>query len=395
MRLWLPCVTMMLMSIIQLIDRTMLAVLAPTILADTHLINLQYGWIMSVSSLVFMAANPLWGRLLDRTDLWIGVFAAVALWSVASMLNALVITFAGFMAVRALLAFGEGAALPGGVLTVMRTLSPDRHARGLALFLSGGPVGATLAPLVATPVALRFGWRAAFVLAALLGAAWLILWWRFSRNPRLHEIVQPIVQEPVSLSDLRLWGFVAIFALGGAPLAFVLYTTPLYLHQALSQSQADLGLLLVIPPLGSAGGYFFWGWLVDRLLARTSDPMTMYRRLIVMLMLLGLTLAATPLLTRISLVMCELFFAMFVFVGFTIVSLSYATTQVFSTRQGGFISGIGIAAWSAMMAVTMPLFGWLLDIGAYESMFLIATLMPCIGCALWWGSGRNVRCSTD
>ena len=57
---------MMLVSTISYIDRNTLAILSPTILAESHLSDEQYGWIISAFSVAYMVANPLWGRLLDR-----------------------------------------------------------------------------------------------------------------------------------------------------------------------------------------------------------------------------------------------------------------------------------------------------------------------------------------
>jgi ACS family hexuronate transporter-like MFS transporter len=49
---------MMLVSTISYIDRNTLALLAPTILRDTHLSNEQYGFIISAFSVAYMLGNP-------------------------------------------------------------------------------------------------------------------------------------------------------------------------------------------------------------------------------------------------------------------------------------------------------------------------------------------------
>jgi ACS family hexuronate transporter-like MFS transporter len=77
-----------------------------------------------------------------------------------------------------------------------------------------------------------------------------------------------------------------------------------------------------------------------------------------------------------------LFFAMFVAAGFVIVGIAYAT-HVFSTRQSGFIAGIGAGSWSALVAATMPLFGRLFDARAYAPAFALAALLPIAGTLVW------------
>ena len=381
MRRWIPCSAMMLVSLISYIDRNTLAILSPTILEESRLTDAQYGWIIAAFSVAYMIANPLWGRLLDRFGLWVGMLGAVGLWSLASASHALAVGFFSFAAARMLLGFGEGATFPGGLRTATQTLPPDRRARGIALAYSGGSLGAVLTPILVTPVALAFGWRAAFLLTGLLGALWLFLWWQIRDEPGLRDAT-PVAHGPrIAAGDRRLWGFIAFYATGALPLAFVLYAAPIYLHQARGLTQAELGRLLWIPPLGWEVGYFFWGWLTDRL-TRTRPPLAVHRALGVALVAASTLLSATPSLPRVSLVMVGLFFAMFVAAGFVIVGIAYAT-HVFSTRQSGFIAGIGAGSWSALVAATMPLFGRLFDARAYAPAFALAALLPIAGTLVW------------
>ncbi|HLI85053.1 MAG TPA: MFS transporter [Bryobacteraceae bacterium] len=65
---------------------------------------------------------------------------------------------------------------PGGLRAAMNSLPPDPQSRGLAVAYSGGSLGAILAPAVIVPIALRFGWRAAFLFSGSLGVLWLGMW---------------------------------------------------------------------------------------------------------------------------------------------------------------------------------------------------------------------------
>lgn len=153
---------MLLVSLISYIDRNTLALLSPTILKETGLTAEQYGWVISAFSLAYMLANPLWGKWLDRFGLRLGMLLAVSIWTVASASHAVAAGFLGFVLVRALLGFGEGATFPGGLRTVTQTLPLSLRARGVAVAYSGGSLGAVVTPLIITPLALAFGWRAAF-----------------------------------------------------------------------------------------------------------------------------------------------------------------------------------------------------------------------------------------
>src|SRR5215831_19873031 len=159
-RTWWPVVTMMLCSLLSYVDRQTLAVLSQLILADAHLTAYQYSQIISAFSIAYMIGNPVWGSVLDRVGLRVGMTMAVGIWSAASGLHALVAGALGFGAARIVLGFGEGATFPGGLRTAMESLAPNQQSRGIAIAYSGGALGAILTPLLITPIAALWGWRA-------------------------------------------------------------------------------------------------------------------------------------------------------------------------------------------------------------------------------------------
>lgn len=371
---------MTLVSLISYIDRNTLALLAPTILADTKLTTEQYGYIVSAFSIAYMAGNPVWGALLDRFGLRWGMAAAVLFWSVASGAHAFAAGFLGFAVARALLGFGEGATFPGGLRTATQVLPPHLRARGIALAYSGGSLGAVVTPIIVTPIALAYGWRGAFVFTGLIGVLWLLLWMLAGRFVPPHERVagaargaKPTVRSP------GLWAFMSAYALGALPLAFVIYSSSVYLGRVRGVSQAELGQLLWIPPVGWEIGYFFWGWVSDRFGPVSG---TKARVLLGALTLLSLPLAFTPAILSSIPFMLALLFAMFVAAGFVILSISYAG-ETFTIESSGLIAGLGAGSWSAAVAVFMPYAGRLFDGGRYETAFLVAALVPVAGFVLW------------
>jgi len=103
---------MLLVSLLSLRDRNALAILAPTILHETHLSGEQYGIIIACFSWAYMLGNPLWGYLLDHVGVRRGMTIAVGIWTVASTAHAWATGFWSFAAVRAVLGAGEGATFP-------------------------------------------------------------------------------------------------------------------------------------------------------------------------------------------------------------------------------------------------------------------------------------------
>jgi len=389
-RLWTPAAAMLAASLISYIDRNTLALLAPTILAECRLSAEQYGWILSAFSVAYMAGNPLWGRWLDRAGVRRTMGAAVSLWTAASAAHALLASFWSFAAARALLGFGEGATFPGGLRTVVQTLPEGLRSRGAALAYSGGSLGAVLTPVIITPIYAAFGWRAAFLFTGLIGAAWLLAWSRVSRRPELCAPRLPEKRTAVRVDwrDRRLWAFMASYALVCLPLAFVLYQAPLYFGRALGKTQIEIGHVLWIPPLGWECGYFFWGWLADRLARGREDATPVFRALTLAALAGTVPLAFGARLTSFPGLLVLLFWAMFIAGGNVIVSLSYAT-RVIAPEHAGLLAGLGAGSWSAFVALAMPFFGRLLDQRAWDAAFLSAAAISMTGYLLWLALTRH------
>jgi len=369
---------MMLVSTISYIDRNTLALLIPTIQRETGLSAEGYGYVVSAFSVAYMIGNPVWGLFLDRVGLRLGMSLAVGLWSLASAGHAWAGSFLSLAVLRFVLGFGEGATFPGSLRTVLQTLPPQSRARGTALSYSGGSLGAIITPILMTPIALWLGWRGGFLFTGFLGLAWLAWWWILSRRDDMafqrHEGAS--VFALVNLKDRRLWGTLASYSMGAAPLGFVLYNASLYLSARFGLSQADLGKVLWIPPLGWECGYFFWGWLLDRM-----GPASV-RRILRISMWLSLPLIAAPYVSSLPLLMFQFFFAMFVTSGFIIPSITHAT-RIVPAASTSLVAGLSAGAFSLLTAMTAPVFGRLFDQHRYEAAFLLAAMFPVMGYWIW------------
>ncbi len=367
---------MMLVSLISYIDRNTLALLAPTILKETGLSVRDYGFIISAFSIAYMLGNPFWGGVLDRVGLRRGMLGAVGLWTLASAAHAFAHGFLSFGFARVILGFGEGATFPGGLRTVVQTLTVNQRSRGIALAYSGGSLGAVITPLIITPVAAVFGWRGAFWFTGLVGLAWLAAWSLISRRPDIRTLPKAHgdVAPALPLRDPKLWSFAALYGLGGLPLAFVLYGSSIYLSRVLGKTQLQIGAVLWIPPLGWELGYFFWGWFIDRF--------GHLRELIPVLALLTLPLALTPQVSSYVGALCLMGFGMFIGAGYIIGAMAYGVNR-YSSRHSGFIAGVGAGTWSAVVAILMPVFGELFDQNRYGLAFALAAVIPALGSIVW------------
>lgn len=374
------CLVMMFCSWLSYVDRQILAVLSPMILAETAMTTQTYSTVVSAFSIAYMIGNPFWGSMLDRLGLRAGMMIAVGIWSVASASHAMMGGFAGFAAARAVLGFGEGATFPGGLRAAVESLPPYRQSRGIAISYSGGSLGAILTPLVVVPVALAFGWKTAFLLTGVLGILWLAIWFVVARPPFLPVNAKRSVRVVLpNIKERRFWALVASYGLGASAIGPLLYLAPLYLSRVQGLSQADLGKVLWIPPLGWEIGYFFWGWAADRYTPDGSRPALLF----VLLALGTIPLALVPHMDSTPLVLALFFWTMFVSSGFIVISLRNGAYR-YPKEQTALVAGIGAGAWSALVAVLLPFLGKWFDLQRYADTFLLVSVLPTLGVVLWF-----------
>jgi len=274
---------------------------------------------------------------------------------------------------------------------VAETMPPEKRSFALGLSYSGGSLGAALAPLLITPVAIRYGWRATFVLTAVMGLVWVLLWIGLRTSGVLHGPAQQALAARVSTAgrwNRNLLATAAVYGLGAAPLAFGLYAAPLYLSRVLHVSQASLGHLLWIPPAGWEVGYLFWGWVADHRQRRgAGSPAGLFAAFCIA----GFLIVLAPLAARsehpVLLTMLLFFAQMFIAGGFVVLTLTDGLNAQ-RKEHSGFLAGISISSWALVTAVLTPVLGHLFDRKAYAGGFWLVACLPVVG-VLLWGVSRS------
>jgi ACS family hexuronate transporter-like MFS transporter len=376
---WWPSVVMMLGTLLNYLDRQVLALLSPLILADTHLSAHSYTETISAFSYAYMLSTLFWGSILDRVGLRLGMMISLAIWMVSSASHSLVSTFFGFALARAVLGIGEGAMFPGGFRTAMDSLPPAKQARGIALAYSGSSIGSILAPLIFTPIAVAYGWRPAFLVTPALALVWLIIWRttvdpsKFPNKAKAQRLKFP------SLLEARFWSLVASYALGALPVGAISYLSALYLSRSFGLTTKELGYVLWIPPAGLEAGYFFWGWISDRFAPSHPRP----RLLFAIMAILCLPLTTITWFHSAPIAIALLASTLFASGGLVVVTLRTGAL-VYPSNQRSMAAGIASSSFSAAVAITLPICGRMFDAHRYDQAFLLVGILPLIGTIIWW-----------
>jgi len=255
---------------INYVDRQVLGILAPTLQRELHWTEADYGDIVSWFSFAYAFGFLAAGRVIDWIGVRRGMATAVVAWSIAAMGHAFARTAAGFSIARAMLGVSESAIFPGSIKAVAEWFPQKERALATGIFNAGTNTGAILTPLLVPWIALRWGWRWAFVATGALGLLWLALWIPLYRNPSLNGTSVDAARTPwVSLfSHRQTWAFIVGKLMADPVWWFYLYWLPKFLDAKygvkLAQIAAPIIVVYLIADVGSVGG----GWTSSALIKR-------------------------------------------------------------------------------------------------------------------------------
>lgn len=176
------------LAIIQYIDRVCISQAMPDIARDLKLTDGQKGAVFSVFALAYSLFEIPTGwlgdkigarRVLMRVVLWWSFFTAATGWAWNHV--SLVVT-------RFLFGAGEAGCFPNLTKAFSAWLPKRDRTRAQAVMWMGARWGGASAPLLVVVVMAFVSWRTAFLIFAMLGVVWtIIFYWWFRDNPRDHK----------------------------------------------------------------------------------------------------------------------------------------------------------------------------------------------------------------
>jgi MFS transporter, ACS family, hexuronate transporter len=269
-RRWRILALLFLSLAVNLLDRQVLAVLAPVIRDELHLSNTQYSYVIAAFLAGLALAQVPSGMLLDRIGVRIGLPLLMLWWSGANAAHALARGVSQLAAFRFLLGVGECGNYSAGVKVISQWFPASERALAGGIFNSGTVLGAFLAPYLVVQLSQAYGWRSAFVATSLLGLLWILPWLAYYREPAtLAPTPIPTTPPPPLAPLLRLrqvWGAVLMRAIAGPVVHFYWYWLPEYLKRERHFSMEMIGLFAGIPflfaGLGNVAGGAFSSFLI-------------------------------------------------------------------------------------------------------------------------------------
>jgi ACS family hexuronate transporter-like MFS transporter len=276
---WWIVWTLFFSTVANYISRQTFSLVVPIISAQYHLTNTDLGKIFAAFQVSYAVTWLLGGIFLDAVGTRIGLAVAVVFWSVVNIFTGFASTVFGFASFRFLLGIGEGFNWPGASKTVAEWFPSQERSLAVAIFDSGSSVGGAVAALSIPLIAIKFGWRSAFVFSGLIGFVWLLMWLRVYDLPDRHPRVTPeevsyirAGQDLPSVSperglrrwlklarDRNVWGIVLGRALTDPIWWFYIAWLPKYLSDARGFSLERIALFAWMPFIAADLGNFTGG----------------------------------------------------------------------------------------------------------------------------------------
>ncbi|WP_333836276.1 MFS transporter [Novosphingobium sp.] len=167
-------------------DRNALNFLMPFVQPDLHLSNTQVGLFSSALSLTWALSGFVVGRVSDKLGAQKAVVVVATLaFCACSVVSGLATSFLMLLGARLLMGAAEGGVMPVSHAMIVGEVAPERRglAMGVAQNLGSNLLGSGLAPILLVPLAVAYGWREGFYLAAAPGLVTAALIWFTLREP--------------------------------------------------------------------------------------------------------------------------------------------------------------------------------------------------------------------
>lgn len=397
---WVIAGWLTLSTVLNLIDRQTLSILAPMLRDKFQISQLTYSHIVTAFLISYTVMYSVGGAFVDWIGERIGMAACIFWWSICTMLTGLAQGALSLGVFRFLLGLGEPGNYPAALRATTRWFPKTERGLPIALFSSGSAVGNVIAPPLIAGITLLLGWRSAFLIPGLAGLLWLGLWLWIYQVPRQHPSVtaeEATMLErddgpSVSSSPKNWFGLLKnrnVVALvlprfvSDPVWYFYVFWIPEYLKRERGFSLADIGLYGWIPFVAGALGGMVGGRASDMLIKTGLAPVKARTRVLYLSAILAplgtFTSKAHSAATAMFLI------AVMAFVVYSwFINTAALIPDLFPGQVVGSVLGFMGTAGSAGGILFTTLVGFLLTHYTYASVFALAGSMHLLAALILW-----------
>jgi MFS family permease len=262
-------------NILNFYDRQVAGAVIEPIRKEFLLTDTQVGWINTAFTVLYGLVGLPLGRLADRISRRKLLAAGILVWAALTASARWIFSYSFLVVARLGVGVGEATCAPTATSWIGDLFPPEKRSRPLALFMLGVPVGGALSLFLSGPIAYRWGWRTAMMLAA---APALVL---VPMLLMLHEPDRGVSEHAVVAHAGSMWQVLRIptfwwIALSGALVNFNLYAVGLFMPpffqriHLMNVAQAGISTGMIYAAGGVLGGIVA-GILGDRIFGRNAS----------------------------------------------------------------------------------------------------------------------------
>jgi ACS family hexuronate transporter-like MFS transporter len=263
-------------SALSFLDRQVLSVLAPTLMAQFSMSATAYSRVVFAFVLSYTIMFSVSGRLMDVLGTRKGLALSVGVWSLASLSHSLVTGPLGLGIARFFLGAGEGGCFPGATKVATERFPLEKRVLAIGIANGGSAFGAVIAAPLTAGLAGVLGWRGVFVTTGSLSFLWVLVWLAMTRNDPVPAIAKdgPGKRVPLRsmIGDRLLWRVLASRFLFDPVFYFYMFWIPQYLARERKLSLEQIGSHFWIPFLVLGISTIASGQLSDALVRRGWSP---------------------------------------------------------------------------------------------------------------------------
>lgn len=389
---WVILAMLFLSTVINYVDRQTLSILAPTIQADLGMTDRDYAGVVQAFLAAYTLAYLFGGWLTDRLGARVGLAVFVIWWSAANFVTGLAHSATQLGAARFALGLGEAGNYTAAPKTVSERFPAHERGFAVGVYTAGAMVGATISPPLIGWLALRHGWRAAFMATGALGLFWVVGWlWVHRWAPPTKVGAETPAERWAWVAMLRqrpTWGLALARMVTDPVWYFYLFWFPKYMIDDRGMTLLQMVQIAWVVYLAADLGAVLGGLGSGRLVRRGMPPWK--SRLMLMacaavLAPVGAVIAFGPSISATFVVAALVAFAHLVFLG----NLTTLAVDIFPSRHIATLFGI-IAAGSGLGGLlSTKLVGELASTQSYDTAFLLmAGLHPLGWLIAWWAVRR-------
>lgn len=389
-RVWWLCGFLFLATVLNYLDRQVLALTAELIIEEFQLTKEELGGVIAAFRYSYAIFQIAGGWMVDFWGARMIYPAAVGLWSLAGVLTGFARSVSMLSGFRFMLGIGEAFNWPSALAITRRLLPARDRALANGIFNSGAAAGAMVAPLIVTFIAVYYNWRWAFVMVGSLGAIWVVGWLIFSRpfRYRLEGSRQPLSSLLGVIRGILLirafWMLSVSSVVVNGIYYFLADWIPLYLQTERGFSFAVGNTLSILVFISLEAGNILIGVFIKKLVESGMTVVSARKwALFVACLLMSSALIVGFIPSRYLavgfLMLMGLGVASFLVIYLTLVQ-DVAPAHVGATA--GLLGGLGNLAYG----LVSPYIGRLADLEQTEYTFLIMGLLPWLAfCAVYFG----------